>query len=431
MKDKTIKDNSWRKGTLAVHAGQVAGAQGERAVPISQTSSFLFRDTQHAARVFALEEAGQIYTRLGNPTTDVLEARLAAIDGGVAGLAFSSGMAAISAAILNITSVGQNIVAASALYGGTVTLFGNTLKRLGIETKFVDVTKPAEFKAAIDVNTRLIFVESICNPKNDVADFKAITKIAHDAGIPVVCDNTVTPLVFSPIEHGVDIVVYSCTKFIGGHGTSIGGAIVDSGNFNWNNGKFPELVEPDESYHGIQYVRQFGKSAFAAKCRAQILRDFGACISPFNSWMLLQGLETLHLRMPQHSRNAMVVAEWLSRNKNVSWVNFVGLKSHPCHKTAKKYFTGGFGSVFGFGVKGGFKSSVKFIENVKLCSHLANIGDSKTLVIHPASTTHQQLDAKARLAAGVTDDFIRISVGTEDVEDIIADLDQALLKAKK
>jgi O-acetylhomoserine (thiol)-lyase len=426
-----MSNKIWKSGTLAIHAGQIAGPQGERAVPIAQTSSYLFRDTKHAARVFALEEPGQIYTRLGNPTTDVLEARLAAIDGGVAALAFSSGMAAIAAAVLNITSAGQNIVAASALYGGTVTLFGSTLKRLGIEARFVDVTKPAEFKAAIDENTRLVFVESICNPKNDVADFKALVKIAHDAGIPVVCDNTVTPLVFSPIEHGVDLVVYSCTKFIGGHGTSIGGAIVDSGKFNWKNGRFPELVEPDESYHGMKYVAKFGKAAYIAKCRAQILRDFGACISPFNSWMLLQGLETLHLRMPQHSKNALAVAQWLEKNKRVGWVNFVGLKNHPCHKTAKKYFKGGFGSVFGFGVKGGFKPSVKFIESVELCSHLANIGDSKTLVIHPASTTHQQLDAKARLAAGVTDDFIRISVGTEDVDDIIADLDQALAKATK
>jgi O-acetylhomoserine (thiol)-lyase len=426
-----MSDKSWNLGTLAIHAGQKAGPEGERVVPIAQTSSFLFRDTKHAADLFALEEAGQIYTRLSNPTTDVLEARLAALDGGVGALAFSSGMAAISAAVLNITSAGQNIVAASALYGGTVTLFGHTLKRFGIEARFVDVTKPEEFKAAIDENTRLVFVESVCNPKNDVPDFDAIAKIAHDAGVPVVCDNTVlTPIVFRPIDHGVDIVVYSCTKFIGGHGTSIGGAIVDSGKFNWANGKYPELTEPDPSYHGVKYVEKFGPAAYIVKNRLQILRDLGACASPFNAWLFLQGLETLHLRMPKHSENAMAVATWLKNDDRVSWVNFVGLEGHPCHANAEKYFTkGGFGSVFGFGVKGGYSCSVKFIESVKLCSHLANIGDSKTLIIHPASTTHQQLDEKSRIAAGVTDDFIRISVGTEDVDDIIADLDQALAKA--
>jgi O-acetylhomoserine (thiol)-lyase len=426
-----VKKN-WRTGTLAIHAGQEIGPNGERAVSIAQTTSYVFRDTQHAAKLFALEEPGQIYTRLGNPTTGVLEDRLAALDGGVAGLGFSSGMAAITAAVLNITAAGQNIVAASALYGGTVTLFEHTFKRMGIKTKFVDVTKPEEFKRAIDANTRLIFVESICNPKNDVADFEAIAKIAHDAGIPLICDNTVlTPAVFKPFEHGVDIAVYSCTKFIGGHGTSIGGAIIDSGKFNWSNGKFPELTEPDESYHGIKYVERFGKSAYIVKARCQILRDLGACMSPFNAWMFLQGLETLSLRLDRHSSNAMAVAKWLKKDPRVSWVNYVGLEDHPCHANAKKYFKDKFGSVFGFGVKGGYEASVRFIESVELCSHLANIGYSKTLVIHPASTTHQQLDESSRIAAGVSDDFIRISIGTEDIEDIIEDLDQALSKAAK
>ncbi len=423
---------TWHSGTLAIHAGQTVGPAGERAVPIAQTSSFLFKDTGHAARLFALDEFGQIYTRLGNPTTDVLEARLAALDGGAGALAFSSGMAAITAGVLNIASAGQNIVAAGALYGGTVTLFGHTFKRLGITTKFVDVTKPEEFKRAIDDKTRLVYVESICNPKNDVPDFEKIAKIAHAAGIPVLCDNTVlTPVVFRPFEVGADLVVYSCTKFIGGHGTSIGGALVDSGKFNWNNGKFPELTEPDPSYHGLRYVKKFGNLAYIIKARVQLLRDLGACLSPFNAWLFLQGLETLHLRMARHTQNALAVAQWLEKDKRVSWVNFVGLKDHPCHRLAKKYFKTSFGSVFGFGVKGGFPAAVKFIESVELCSHLANIGDSKTLVIHPASTTHQQLTAQERQIAGVSEDFIRISVGTEDIEDIIDDLDQALSIAAK
>ncbi len=423
---------TWHSGTLAIHAGQAVGPAGERAVPIAQTTSFMFKDTAHAARLFALDEFGQIYTRIGNPTTEVLEARMAALDAGIGALAFSSGMAAITAAVLNITSAGQNIVAASALYGGTVTLFGHTLKRLGITTQFVDVTKPEEFKQAIDKNTRMVYVESICNPKNDVPDFEKIAKIAHAAGIPVLCDNTVlTPVAFRPFDAGVDLAVYSCTKFIGGHGTSIGGALVDSGKFNWNNGKFPELTEPDHSYHGIRYVKKFGNLAYIVKARVQLLRDLGGCMSPFNAWLFLQGLETLHLRMPRHAENALAVARWLEKDRRISWVNFVGLRDHPCHRLAKKYFNHSFGSVFGFGVKGGYKPAKNFIESVKLCSHLANIGDCKTLVIHPASTTHQQLSDQERRAAGVSDDFIRISIGTENIEDIIDDLDQALTLAVK
>ncbi len=428
MNDK----NRLRQGTLAIHAGQQIGSAGERAVPIAQTTSFVFKDTAHAARLFSLDEFGQIYTRIGNPTTDVLEARMTALDAGAGALCLSSGMAAITTAVLNITAAGQNIVSASALYGGTVTLFGHTLKRLGIQTRFADVTKPDEIRRAIDDNTRLIYVESICNPKNDVPDFEKLARIAHQAGIPLVCDNTVlTPVVFKPFDYGVDIAVYSCTKFIGGHGTSIGGAIVDSGKFDWGNGKFPELTQPDPSYHGIQYVQKFGPLAYIIKARVQLLRDTGGCMSPFNAWLFLQGFETLHLRMARHSENALTVAKWLKKDKRVAWVNYVGLPEHPCHKQAKKYFTGSFGSVFGFGVKGGYAPAVRFIESVKLCSHLANIGDSKTLVIHPASTTHQQLSEKERTAAGVGDDFIRISVGTEDVQDIIADLDQALSAAVK
>lgn len=426
-----MADKNWRAGTRAIHAGQTIGPAGERAVPIAQTTSFVFKDTGHAARLFALDEFGQIYSRIGNPTLDILEARIAAIDGGVGALAFSSGMAAIAAGVLNITAAGQNIVAASALYGGTVTLFAHTFRRMGITVKFVDVTKPEEFRRAIDANTRLVYVESVCNPKNDVPDFEKIAKIAHAAGIPVLCDNTVLPIVFKPFEHGMDLAVYSCTKFIGGHGTSIGGVLVDSGKYNWGNGRFPELTEPDPSYHGVRYVAKFGAPAYIIKARVQLLRDLGACMSPFNAWLFLQGCETLHLRMTRHCENALAIARHLRKDKRVSWVNYAGLPDHPCHKLAKKYFGGRFGSVFGFGVKGGYAAGIRFIESVDLCSHLANIGDSKTLVIHPASTTHQQLTDRERAAAGVTDDFIRISVGTEDVEDILADLDQALAQAVK
>lgn len=417
-------------GTKAIHAGQKPGAEGERVVPIAQTTSYLFKDASHAARLFALEEFGQIYTRIGNPTTDVLERRLTELDEGVGALAFSSGMAAITASVLNIVSAGQHIVASGALYGGTVTLFSHTLKRLGIDVSFVDITKHEEISSAIQDNTRLVYIESVSNPKNDVPDFESIVNIAHKADIPVICDNTVlTPVIFKPFDYGIDIAVYSCTKFIGGHGTAIGGAIVDSGNFDWNNGKFPELTEPDMSYHGIKYFERFGNLAYIIKARTQILRDMGGCISPFNSWLLLQGLETLHLRMPKHSSNALELARWLDNDERISWVNYVGLESHPSHNNAKKYFRVGFGSVFGFGIKGGYQAGIKFIEALELCSHLANIGDSKTLVIHPASTTHQQLSEQERLAAGVSDDFIRISVGTEDIEDIISDIDMALTKA--
>lgn len=417
-------------GTLSIHAGQRPGPSSERAVPISQTTSFLFSSPEHAAKLFSLEDEGYIYTRIGNPTTAVLEARMAELDGGVGAVAFSSGMAAITAAVLNITSAGQHIVSSASLYGGTVTLFTHTLRRLGIEASLVDPSRPEEIKRAIKENTRLVYVESIGNPKNDVPDFEQISKIAHDAGIPLICDNTMlTPIIFRPFDYGVDIAVYSCTKFIGGHGTSIGGIIVDSGRFDWSSGRFPELTEPDPSYHGIRYVDKFGESAYIVKVRVQLLRDMGACLSPFNAWLFLQGLETLHLRMPRHCENALRLARWLKEDDRVAWVNYLGLEDHPSHKIARRYFKGGFGAVFGFGVKGGYSAAVRFIESVKLCSHLANIGDSKTLVIHPASTTHQQLTQEERLASGVTDDFIRISVGTEDIEDIIADIDQALDKA--
>ncbi len=414
--------------TLALHAGQtVDPATLSRAVPIYQTTSFCFRDTDHAARLFALEEFGNIYTRLMNPTTDVLEKRLAALEGGVGALALSSGQSAIYVSILNICGAGGHIVSSNSLYGGTSTLFEHTFAKLGIEVTFVDPKDPQNFAQAIKDNTRLLYLETIGNPKNDILAYDEIAEIAHAHGMPVICDNTVaTPILFRPIEHGIDIVVHSCTKFIGGHGSSIGGAIVDSGRFDWTNGRYPELTEPDPSYHGIQYVEAVGELAYIVKARTQFLRDMGSCLSPFNAFLFLQGLETLHLRMPRHSENALKLAQWLEKQPQVGWVNYPGLPSHPDHARARKYLPDGQGAILGFGIKGGKHAAMKFIDSVKLASHLANIGDSKTLVIHPASTTHQQLSEREQLAAGVTADYIRVSVGTEHIDDIIADFDQAL-----
>jgi O-acetylhomoserine (thiol)-lyase len=419
--------------TLAVHAGQQPDSDtGSRAVPIYQTSSYVFKDSNHAANLFALKEFGNIYTRLMNPTTDVLEKRLAALEGGVAGLGLSSGQSAIYVSILNICGAGGHVVASNSLYGGTVTLFSQTFRKLGIEVTFVDPENPENFAKAVKKNTRLIYIESVGNPKNDILQYDKIADIAHKNGLPVICDNTVmTPILFRPFEYGIDIVIHSCTKFIGGHGTSIGGAIIDSGSFNWANGKYPELTEPDPSYHGIKYVESFGNLAYILKARVQLLRDMGSCMSPFNAFLFLQGIETLHLRMPRHSENALKVAQWLEGHKSVSWVNYPGLPSHPDHKLAKKYMPDGQGAILGFGIKGGKEAGVKFINSVKLASHLANIGDSKTLVIHPASTTHQQLNEPEQLAAGVTPDYIRVSVGTEHVDDIIADFEQALKASQR
>jgi O-acetylhomoserine (thiol)-lyase len=414
--------------TLALHAGQqVDSDTRSRAVPIYQTSSYVFKDSQHAANLFGLKEFGNIYTRLMNPTTDVLEKRLAALEGGVGGLALSSGQSAIYVSIFNICGAGGHIVSSNSLYGGTVTLFSQTFRKLGIEVTFVDPKKPENFAKAIKKNTQLIYIESVGNPKNDILQYERIADIAHKNGMPIVCDNTVpTPILFRPIEFGIDIVVHSCTKFIGGHGTSIGGAIVDSGNFDWTNGRYPELTEPDPSYHGVKYVESFGNLAYILKARVQFLRDMGSCMSPFNAFLFLQGIETLHLRMPRHSENALKLAQWLEGHKLVGWVNYPGLPSHPDYKLAKKYMPTGQGAILGFGIKGGKDAGIKFINSVKLASHLANIGDSKTLVIHPASTTHQQLSGSEQLAAGVTPDYIRVSVGTEHIDDIIADFEQSL-----
>ncbi len=428
--DENIK---YRLETLALHAGQQVDSETlSRAVPVYQTTSYCFKDTEHAGNLFALKEFGNINTRLMNPTTDVLEKRLAAMEGGVGGLALSSGQSAIYVSILNICSTGGHIVSSNSLYGGTVTLFSQTFKKLGIEVTFVDPKEPENFAKAIKDNTRLIYIETIGNPKNDILQYDKIADIAHKNGLPVICDNTVpTPILFRPIEYGIDIVVHSCTKFIGGHGTSIGGAIVDSGKFDWTNGRYPDLTEPDPSYHGVKYVESFGAPAYIIKARTQFLRDMGSCMSPFNAFLFLQGLETLHLRMPRHSENALKLAQWLEKQNTVTWVNYPGLESHPDYKLAQKYLPDGQGAILGFGIKGGKEAGIKFINNVKLASHLANIGDSKTLVIHPSSTTHQQLNEADQLAAGVTADYVRASVGTEHIDDIIADFDQSLKASQR
>jgi O-acetylhomoserine (thiol)-lyase len=415
-------------GTKALHAGQTPDATtNSRAVPIYQTSSYVFNSSEHAANLFALKEMGNIYTRIMNPTTDVLEKRLAEMDGGVGALAVASGSAAVTLAILNLAKSGDNIVSASYLYGGTFNLFKHTLPRMGITVKFVDTSDPARVAAAIDDNTKAVFAESIGNPKNNVDDFAALAKVAHDHGIPFVVDNTVTtPALFRPIEHGADIVCYSLTKFIGGHGTSIGGAVVDGGTFDWSSGRFPEFTTPDPSYHGLVYHEALGNLAYILKMRLTLLRDMGPALSPFNAFLFLQGLETLHVRMPRHCENALQVAKFLESHPSVAWVNYPGLASHPDYERAKQYLPAGQGAILGFGIKGGAAAGAKFIDSVKLASHLANIGDAKTLVIHPATTTHQQLTAEQQTAAGVTPDFVRVSVGIEDVADIIADLDQAL-----
>ena len=429
---------TYRLGTLALHAGQVDDiATHARAVPIYATAAYNFTSTDHAADLFALKEFGNIYSRLMNPTNDVLEKRLCALDGGAAGLAFASGMAAITAAIVTITHSGQNFIASTSLYGGTWTLFTQTFKKLGIEARFFDPDHPEQIEKLIDANTRLVYLESIGNPKNDVPDFRRIADIAHKHGLPVIQDNTVmTPALLRPVEHGADIVVYSTTKYIGGHGVHVGGAIVDSGKFDWsaNPAKWPEFCSPDDAYHGVVFaeaLKPIGNIAYIVHIRTHWLRDTGAAMSPFAAFLFLLGLETLHVRMPRHVANAAEVANWLSKHPAVDWVNYPGLKGHKHHDLANKYMPQGAGAIIGFGIKGGKAAGVKFINSVKLASHLANIGDAKTLVIHPASTTHQQLTEAEQRAAGVNPEFIRLCVGIEDVEDIKADLDQALRKAQQ
>lgn len=422
--------------TLALHAGQSPDpTTGSRAVPIYQTTSYVFRDTDHAANLFALKELGNIYTRMMNPTTDVFEQRVAQIEGGKAALAVSSGQSATTFSILPITQVGDEIISADNLYGGTYQLFHYTFPKLGRTVKFVNSRKPEDFERAITDKTRAIYAETIGNPKLDLPDFEAIAKIAHNAGIPFIVDNTVGVGIVKPIDYGADILATSATKFIGGHGTSIGGVIVDSGNFRWDNGKFPEFTEPDPSYHGLVFWDAFkdfpglGNVAFIFKVRVQWLRDVGACLSPFNAFLFIQGLETLPLRQNKHCENAFAVAKFLKSHPLVSWVTYPGLEDHPTHNLAVKYLKGKYGALVGFGIKGGLEAGKKFINSVKIFSHLANIGDAKSLVIHPASTTHQQLTKEEQETTGVTQDYIRLSIGLEDIEDIKADIDQALRKA--
>ncbi|KZX12000.1 O-acetylhomoserine aminocarboxypropyltransferase/cysteine synthase family protein [Methanobrevibacter curvatus] len=417
--------------TKELHAGQEEPdpTTGSRAVPIYQTTSYVFKDTEHAASLFALQEFGQLYTRLTNPTNDVFEARVAAIEGGVAGLSFASGAAAITTSILNLTQVGDNIVSGDNLYGGTYSLFNNTFPNLGRSVKFVDSQDLSAYADAIDENTKALYAESLGNPKLDVPDFAELAKIAHENGIPLIVDNTSAVGLVKPIEHGADIVVDSATKFIGGHGNSIGGVIVTGDKFDWANGKFPVFTTPDPAYNGLVYTEAFGALAYIIRARGNFLRDVGPSLSPFNAFLLLQGAETLSLRIKQHSENALEVAKFLKNHDLVSWVNYPGLEDDPSHDGAKKYLKGGFGALVGFGIKGGIEEGKKFINSVELLSHLANIGDSKSLVIHPASTTHSQLSPEEQKTTGVTPDFVRLSVGIENVEDIIADIDQALKKA--
>ncbi|MFT9848602.1 homocysteine synthase [Aneurinibacillus sp. REN35] len=414
--------------TVCLHGGQeVDPTTLSRAVPIYQTSSYVFKDTEHAANLFALKEFGNIYTRIMNPTQDTFENRIAQLEGGVGALAVASGQAAITFSILNIAHAGDEVVASSNLYGGTYNLFAHTLPKLGITVKFVNPENTDEIRAAITDKTKALYTETIGNPRTDVVDLEVLAGIAHENGIPFIVDNTfATPYLCRPIEFGADIVVHSATKFIGGHGTSIGGVIVDSGKFDWNNGKFPGLTEPDPSYHGVVYTEAVGNLAYIIKARVQLLRDLGAAVSPFNSWLFLQGLETLHLRMDRHVENAKKVAQYLENHELVEWVNYAGLESNQYYERAQKYLPKGAGSIFTFGIKGGLEEGKRFINSLKLLSHLANVGDAKTLVIHPASTTHQQLTEEQQVAAGVSPDMIRLSIGIESVDDIIADLEQAL-----
>ncbi|MEW8959393.1 MAG: O-acetylhomoserine aminocarboxypropyltransferase/cysteine synthase family protein [Moorella sp. (in: firmicutes)] len=397
--------NQYRFATLAIHAGQEPDpVTGARAVPIYQTTSYVFRDAEHAAQLFALEEEGHIYTRFTNPTTDVFEKRMAALEGGVGALATASGQAAITLAVANIANAGQEIVASTSLYGGTFTLFNYTLPKFGIKVRFVDSTDPKDYLKAINENTRALYVEILGNPKLDIPDLEALADIAHGAGIPLIVDNT--------------------------FGTSIGGVIVDSGKFNWDNGKYPELVEPDPSYHGLSYVKAFGTAAYIVKARVQLLRDMGPALSPFNAFLFLQGLETLHLRMERHVQNTLQIARWLSEHPAVAWVSYPGLPSHPSYERGRKYLPRGTGAILTFGIKGGKEAGKRFINSLKLFSLLANVGDARSLVIHPASTTHQQLSPEEQLASGVTEDLVRLSIGLEDVEDLVADLEQALNRSR-
>ncbi len=423
-------DSTLKIETLALHGGQEADpTTGSRAVPIYQTTSYQFKSTEHAANLFGLKEFGNIYTRLMNPTTDVFEKRMALLEGGAGALAVASGQSAILLSILNIAQAGDEIVSADNLYGGTYTLLHHTLHKMGIKVHFVRSSDLAAFDQAVTSKTKAIYGESIGNPKLNVTDIEGLARVAHKHGIPLIIDNTVSPYLLRPIEWGADIVVYSATKFIGGHGTSLGGVIIDSGKFDWTSGKFPLIKGPDASYHGIDFVealKPMGNIAYIIKARVSLLRDIGAALSPFNAFLFLQGLETIHLRLPRHTENCLALAKHLKKHSKVSWVNYPGLEDSPDYLRAQKYLKRGAGAILGFGIKGGIEAGKKFIDSLVLISHLANVGDAKTLAIHPATTTHQQLSVDEQLATGVTPDFIRISVGIEHIDDLIADVDQAL-----
>ena len=418
--------------TLSLHAGQETAdsATNARAVPIYQTTSYVFDSPEHAADLFGLRQFGNIYTRIMNPTQDAFERRIAALEGGVGALATASGQSAETLAILNIAGAGDEIISSASLYGGTYNLFHYTLPKLGITVRFVDSRDPENFRPAINERTKAIFAETIGNPRLDTLDIQAVADIAHENGIPLILDNTLpTPYLVQPFKYGCDIVVHSATKFIGGHGTAIGGVIVDSGKFDWTNGRFPSFTEPDPSYHGLRYVEALGSLAYIIKARVQLLRDIGPAIAPLNSFLFLQGLETLPLRMERHSQNALRIAEFLEEHPSVDWVLYPGLKSHPQYEQAAKYHTHGYGAILGFGIKGGLEAGKQLIRHVELFSHLANVGDAKSLIIHPASTTHSQLTPEEQFETGVTSDFVRLSVGLETVDDLIDDLDQALKAA--
>ncbi|MCD5323151.1 MULTISPECIES: O-acetylhomoserine aminocarboxypropyltransferase/cysteine synthase family protein [Pontibacillus] len=427
----TQKSHLFENETVSLHGGQHPDkATGSRAVPIYQTTSYVFNDTEHAKNLFSLAEPGNIYTRLGNPTVDVFEQRVALLEDGVAAVATSSGMSAITLAILNIASAGDEIVASTNLYGGTYNLFAVTLPKYGINVTFVDSTDPEQFRDAITSKTKAIFAEVIGNPSLHVLDIESVADIAHDYHIPLIVDSTfATPILCKPLSFGADIVVHSATKWIGGHGTSIGGVVVDGGRFDWNHELFPGFTEPDESYHGLRYGSDVGPAGFAVKLRVQLLRDIGACLSPHNAFHLLQGLETLHLRIERHVQNAKEIALYLENHPGVSWVSYPGLPSHPSHSLAQKYLNQGAGSMVVFGIKGGLEEGKRAIDHIKLWSHVANVGDAKSLIIHPASTTHQQLNNENLVKTGVTEDLIRLSVGIESTKDLIEDLEQAIYKA--
>ena len=431
--DETTQQSFEGFETLALHGGQDPDpATNARAVPIYQTTSYVFNDSDHAAALFGLREFGNIYTRIMNPTNDVFEKRVAALEGGVGALAFASGSSAVTFSILNVAGAGDHIVSANSLYGGTYNLFVHTLPRLGVSVDLVDPTDPEEFRRAIRPETKALYAETVGNPKLDTLDIRAVADIAHEAGVPLIVDNTMpTPYLIQPIEHGADIVVHSATKFMGGHGTSIGGVVVDSGKFDWaQNDKYPGLVEPDASYHGLKFYEALGPISYIVKLRVSLLRDIGAALSPFNAFLFLQGLETLPLRMERHSTNAFGVARFLEEHPKVDWVSYPGLPSHASHDLAKTYHHRGlYGAIMGFGIKGGRDAGRRFVESTQLLSHLANIGDAKSLVIHPATTTHSQLEPEEQHLAGVTDDYVRLSIGIESIEDIVADIDQALARS--